>query len=239
MVELLRVLAVVPARGGSKRLPRKNVLLLGGKSLIQWTIDAGLESGVCTDILVSTDDLEVAAVARNGGALVPWLRPLELATDTAATVSVLTHALHWYEADRGVVDAVLLLQPTSPFRSAKSIAAAIELYAQQPVDEAQPVVSVSPPSSHPAWTFILNPSGEGMTPVMGWEPLQRRSQDLPPAYSLNGAIYVIPPNDIRHGLPLIRPGVLPFIMNDSAESLDIDTQDDWEAAERWYHRSVA
>jgi CMP-N,N'-diacetyllegionaminic acid synthase len=228
----LRILAVVPARGGSKRLPGKNLLPLGGKPLIRWTIDAGLECGVCADLLVSTDDPEIAEVARQCGAMVPWLRPADLATDTATTGAVIAHALEWYEAVNAPADAVLLLQPTSPFRSVASIIAAVALYARQ-VGEPCPVVSVSPAPSHPAWTFTLKGPEEAMTPVMGWEPLQARSQDLTPAYTLNGALYVIPAADVRADLPIIRPGVRPFIMADYRESLDIDTADDWEAAERW------
>lgn len=233
MDEKPRVLAVIPARGGSKRLPRKNVLPLGGKPLIQWTIEAGRESGACQDLLVSTDDPEIAEIAQRCGAMVPWLRPAELATDTAGTGQVLSHALAWYESQFGVVDAVLLLQPTSPFRSSNSIAAAVALFARQPSEAVRSVVSVSPAHTHPAWTFVLHDAGETMTPIMGWEPLQHRSQDLPPTYSLNGALYVIPSEDVRRGLPILRPGVRPFVMTDNRESLDIDTMDDWEAAERW------
>lgn len=229
MAELDRILALVPARGGSKRLPRKNVLPLGGRPLIQWSIQAALDSGVCCDVLVSTDDAEIAEVATRGGAQVPWLRPAALSTDTAGTAPVIAHALDWYERTHGVVDAVLLLQPTSPFRTAGSIRAICQTYRAQGDDALCPVVSVSPAPVHPAWTFYLQ---EGvMTPCQGWDPLSRRSQDLPPAYTLNGALYLIPAADVRRGAPLIRPGVLPFVM-DASESLDIDTPQDWDDAER-------
>ena len=117
----LRLLAIVPARGGSKRLPRKNVLLLGGKPLIAWTIDAARDSGCFVDVLVSTDDAEIADRARAHGALVPWLRPPEFATDTARSIDVVLHALDWYERERGAVAGMMLLQPTSPFRTAGKI----------------------------------------------------------------------------------------------------------------------
>jgi CMP-N,N'-diacetyllegionaminic acid synthase len=231
MVELPRLLALVPARGGSKRLPRKNVLPLDGRPLIQWSIAAALDSGVCADVLVSTDDEEIATTSRAAGAMVPWLRPAELATDTAGSAGVITHALAWYEQEHGAVDAVLLLQPTSPFRSAESIRAAVRTYAAQPGPTRHPVVSMSPAVSHPAWTFSWQ-EGE-MRPSLGWEPLTLRSQDLAPAYALNGAIYVIPAEDARAGRPLMRPGVLPFVMTDARESLDIDTHDDWALATHW------
>ncbi|MFG6415761.1 cytidylyltransferase domain-containing protein [Roseateles sp. DC23W] len=226
-----RLLALVPARGGSKRLPRKNVLPLGGRPLIQWSIAAALESGVCADVLVSTDDEEIAATSRAGGAMVPWLRPAELATDTAGSAGVIAHALAWYEQAHGAVDAVLLLQPTSPFRSAAAIRGAVRSYSDQPGPTRHPVVSVSPAASHPAWTFAWQ-DGE-LRPSLGWEPLALRSQDLTPAYALNGALYVIPAEDARTGHPIVRPGVLPFVMTDARESLDIDTADDWALASHW------
>lgn len=226
-----RLLALVPARGGSKRLPRKNVLPLGGRPLIRWSIDAARDSGVCVDVLVSTDDEEIAQTARAAGAMVPWLRPAELATDTAGSAGVIAHALAWYEQTHGAVDAVLLLQPTSPFRSAAAIRGAVRTYADQTGTTRHPVVSVSPAASHPAWTFAWQ-DGE-LRPSLGWEPLALRSQDLTPAYALNGALYVIPAEDARTARPIVRPGVLPFVMTDARESLDIDTADDWALASHW------
>jgi CMP-N-acetylneuraminic acid synthetase len=231
VADLPRLLTLVPARGGSKRLPRKNVLPLGGRPLIRWTIDAARDSGVCADVLVSTDDDEIASVAREAGALVPWLRPAELATDTASSASVIAHALAWYEREHGPVDAVLLLQPTSPFRSTGSIRGALRVYADQPGTDRHPVVSVSPATTHPAWTFAWQ--GGALRPSLGWEPLALRSQELPPAYALNGAIYVIPAADARAACPIVRPGVIPFLLTDVRESLDIDTVDDWALASYW------
>lgn len=228
MREAGRLLAVIPARGGSKRLPRKNLLPLGGRPLIGWTIAAAQASGVFDAILVSTDDAEIAAVARDAGALVPWLRPAELATDTATSAAVLQHALAWYEAGRGDAEAVVLLQPTSPFRRAASIAAAVASYRAQPGPTPHAVVSVSPAAAHPAWCFRLD--GDTMQPFLGWEPLRQRSQDLPPAYALNGAIYVLPPALLRSGAPLLQPGTRAFPMADAREALDIDTEDDWRTA---------
>jgi CMP-N,N'-diacetyllegionaminic acid synthase len=223
-----RLLAVIPARGGSKRLPRKNVLLLKGRPLIAWTIEAARASGVLDEALVSTDDEEIAAIARQWGAKVPWLRPAALATDAATSAAVLQHALAWYEAEHGAVSGVVLLQPTSPFRSAASIRGAVESFRAQPEDGRHAVVSVSPAVQHPAWSFRLD--GPTMHPFLGWDALQPRSQDLPPAYTLNGAVYVLPAQTIREGAPLVQPGARPFVMNDLREALDIDTEGDWEMA---------
>ena len=234
MIERPRILALVPARGGSKRLPRKNVLPLGGRPLIKWTIDAARNSGICDEVLVSTDDKDIAEIARDAGASVPWLRPAELASDTVSSTEVIAHALNWYEKERGTVDVVLLLQPTSPFRSAASIRGAVLIYADQPGPRQHPVVSVSPAASHPAWTFTWQ--GAELKPCCGWEPLTQRSQDLPPAYALNGAVYVIPAADVRDALPIVRPGVLPYVMTSQRESLDIDTEEDWAMALFWVNK---
>lgn len=226
-----RLLAIVPARGGSKRLPGKNIMLLGGRPLINWTIDAALDSGVCIDVLVSTDDNEIASIARSAGAMVPWLRPAELSTDTASSADVIAHALAWYEKAHGTVDAVLLLQPTSPFRSSETIRGAVRTYLGQRGAISHSVVSVSPAASHPAWTF--NWRDGVLLPCLGWEALKHRSQDLDPVFTLNGAVYVIPANDARVAHPIVRPGTLPFFMTDARESMDIDTPDDWALATQW------
>ena len=121
-----RVLALIPARGGSKRIPRKNVAPCGGKPLIAWTIEAARASGVCSRVVVSTDDEEIAAVSREHGAEVPFMRPAEFATDTATSMSVESHAIRWL-AHNHVWRAAwcILLQPTSPLRSADDISGAM------------------------------------------------------------------------------------------------------------------
>lgn len=221
-----RFLAIVPARGGSKRLPRKNVLPLGGKPLIAWTIDSARESGSFVDVLVSTDDDEIASVSRAHGALVPWLRPAEFATDTARSIDVVLHALDWYEKELGRVDGVMLLQPTSPFRSVGTIREAVRRFCEHGADA--PLVSVSPAETHPAWTFSLE--GTLMQPFCGWDQLKLRSQDLPPAYTLNGAIYLSSPARLRGSESFFAQDMHAIVMRDRAEILDIDTQEDWAQA---------
>jgi CMP-N,N'-diacetyllegionaminic acid synthase len=224
----LRLLAIVPARGGSKRLPRKNVLPLGGKPLIGWTIDAARESGCFVDVLVSTDDAEIADAARAHGALVPWLRPAAFATDTARSIDVVLHALDWYERERGAVTGLVLLQPTSPFRTAATIREAVQRFIDLGADAS--VVSVSPAETHPAWTFLLD--GTRMRPACGWDSLKLRSQDLPTAYTLNGAIYVATPARLRATESFFADDMNALVMEDMAESQDIDTPEDWAGAEQ-------
>ncbi len=221
----MKILAVIPARGGSKRLPGKNIKVLGGRPLIAWTIDEAHASGVLQGIVVSTDDPAIAEVASMHGASVPGLRPEHLATDTAGSVDVVLHALDLYEAEHGCVDGVMLLQPTSPFRTRNSIRRALELFSSEP---SRAVVSVCSAAAHPAWCFRL---GEGsLEPFLGWDFLSQRSQDLPPAYTLDGSIYLISPRLLRETRRFVMPGVVPMIIEDAFESLDIDTPDDWQMA---------
>ncbi len=226
MPKQTRLLAVVTARGGSKRLPRKNLLLLAGKPLIAWTIEAALSSGVFAEVLVSTDDPEIAQIARDYGATVPWLRPEHLSGDTARSIDVIRHAMIWYETWRSAVDGVALLQPTNPFRTATSISDAAAQYLSQTPRE--PLVSVSPAPVHPAWCFRLD--GGQLSPFTDWSLLQARSQDLPPAFSLNGAIYILPPEEVRSLHAPVGPRSRAFVMDDPDEALDIDDERDWQAA---------
>lgn len=223
----MKILALIPARGGSKRLPGKNIKSLGGRPLIAWTINAAHESGVCTYVKVSTDDPAIADVARQYGASVPCLRPTELATDTAGSVDVVLHALDIHEAEHGAVDGLILLQPTSPFRTPETIRRGVEQFAEK--GGCHPIVSVSPAANHPAWCFRIK--GSRMEPILGWEALQTRSQDLETAWTLNGAIYVISPARLRAERTFLVPDTLPLLMDDPNEAIDIDTPADWAMVE--------
>lgn len=229
MVSPESIVAVVPARGGSQRIRRKNLRPLAGKPLLAWTLDTALQSGVFDEVLVSTDDEEIATASRSLGANVPWLRPAELATDTATTVDVLRHALQRIEQARGAVAAVVLLQPTSPFRCIADLQGAVCAWREQPRDDRRVLVSVSPAASHPAWCFRIDDGA--LAPVLGWDIVRTRSQDLPPAYALNGSIYVIPADVLRSDAPLLGPGTRPYVMNAATAAVDIDTEDDWQLAE--------
>lgn len=222
----MRILAIVAARGGSKRLPGKNLRALGGKPLIAWSIDVAKGIPEICDILVSTDDPLIADVARNAGALVPWLRPAALASDTATSVDVCLHALNWYEAENGVIDGLLLLQPTSPFRSRYTVLRGIELFRAH---EHRPVVGVSPAESHPMWCFQID--GVALRPFMRGAGLHLRSQDLPPAYAVNGAFYLVAPGDFRKQLSFFCDGMVPLLNDKPEERIDIDTEWDWQVAE--------
>ena len=222
----MRILVLIAARGGSKRIPGKNIRPLDGRSLIVWSIDVAKDLPEICDILISTDDATIADIARNAGALVPWLRPAELASDTASSVNVALHALDWYEREKGSVDGLLLLQPTSPFRSRATVLRGIELFRAH---QHRPVIGISPARSHPMWCFKIE--GETMRPFLDGGGLHLRSQDLPSAYIVNGAFYLVSPEDLRKLHSFYSSNMVPLLITEPEESIDIDTEWDWKIAE--------
>lgn len=221
----MRILALIAARGGSKRLPGKNIRVLGGKPLIVWSIDAARGIPEICDILVSTDDPAIAAVCSEAGAYVPWLRPEGLATDTASSVDVALHALDWYEAEKGPVDGLLLLQPTSPFRTKKTVRKGIELFG---MNGQQYVLGVSPTHAHPMWALKME--GGYLVPFMPEHGLEMRSQDLLPAFVVNGSFYLISPAELRACRSFVGIKTIPLLIESPQEALDIDTEWDFKMA---------
>jgi CMP-N-acetylneuraminic acid synthetase len=222
-----RILALIPARGGSKRLPGKNIRPLAGLPLIAWTIRAALAAGAFADVLVSTDDQSIADVATEYGASVPWLRPDDLSTDTATSVDVVLHALAACAAASRPIDSVMLLQPTSPFRSVETISRAIDLHRRTGM---APVVSVCPAKPHPAWCFRV--SGDGsLQSFAGDGGSLGRSQDLPPVFQLNGTVYLSTAADLRQDRSFLGPRTQALVVSAPEESVDIDDAWDWRVAE--------
>lgn len=222
-----KVLAVIPARAGSKRLPGKNVMNLGGIPLIAWSIRSALAANVFDQVLVSTDDPTTAKIAIDHGAVAPWLRPKELSTDGASSVDVVLHALSAYESAGIMTDSVMLLQPTSPFRSAQTIQRAISLHQEA---GNVPVVSMCPAKAHPAWCFAVDATGH-MRPYVGGGAVPTRSQDLPAAYQLNGAIYLATVGHLRRERSFLCSHTRALIVAGPEESIDIDDAWDWRLAE--------
>ncbi len=219
---------LVPARAGSKRLPGKNKRILGGKPLILWTLETALGlPGIC-DVLVSTDDLEIAKISEDAGALVPWLRPPEIGTDTASTAEVALHAVNWYEENRGPISGVLLLQPTPPFRNRETIEKAISLYIE---GDSLPVIGVTESHYHPLWSFRLNRGV--IEPYFIDHGLDKRSQDLDVAYYPNGSIYLFSAQTLRETGKIIGIHNIPLIIPQGKMTLDIDTEHDFVLAEKY------
>lgn len=222
-----RVLGLIPARGGSKGVPRKNLRPLGGRPLIGWTIDAALAARTLAAVVVSTDDQEIAAAARASGAEVPFMRSAELASDTAATLPVIIDALDRLEETHGQFDAVCLLQPTSPFRPADRIDRAIE---ELVAKDADAIVSVRriPAEHHPDWALLRRSDGSAQWATGRDEPPPRR-QELAPAFHREGSIYVTRTSVLRGGS--LYGGRL-LLSEVTGTTVNIDTVEDWERAER-------
>jgi CMP-N,N'-diacetyllegionaminic acid synthase len=215
------VIAVIPARGGSKGIPGKNIREVAGKPLIAWTILAARASRHIDRLILSSNDEKIIEVARQWGCEVPFVRPAELATDEAPGTAPLVHAL---EAVPGF-DYAVLLQPTSPLRVAEDIDACIALCAEM---EAPSVVSVTRSEKHPAWMYELD---EGrLRPVTGQVPESTRRQDLRPVYSLNGAVYVVATEPFGLHSAILTEQTIGYPMP-AERSIDIDTPLDLEIAD--------
>ena len=215
------VAALIPARGGSKSIPRKNIVPVGGKPLIAWTIAAALGSTLLDRIYVSTDDDEIAQVAREYGAEVPFMRPAELASDEAGSLGVALHALDWMGAHGGEPDYLLLLQPTSPLRTTGDIENAVRLAEER---DASAVLGVCEASPHP-W-LARQISAQGV--LSDFFPLKEkptRRQDYPLAYMINGALYLNRVTSLRAARTFQPPDALAYVMPPE-RSLDIDLP--WE-----------
>lgn len=206
-----RVLGLIPARGGSKRLPGKNLAEVGGRSLLQRAIDVGLQARGIDRLIVSTDDPLIARAAREGGAEVPFMRPPELASDDASSLDVVRHALTWADADEpGAFDFVVLLQPTSPLRTAQDVEETLSLCRKRGCATAISVTAA------PKTGVLMIGSPEGtLSPISAFgRPLK-----------LNGAVYVLHAAHVRGGGGFLGEDTAFHLMPES-RSVDIDTADD-------------
>ena len=221
----MKILIIIPARGGSKGIPHKNIKPLAGKPLIYYTIDVARQIVSDEDICVSTDDREIVKCVEDYDLKVPFLRPAELATDTAGTYEVLLHALAFYEQQGKKYDAVLLLQNTSPFRTAKQVNEALQLF-RSDIDM---VVSVKECPANPYYC-VFEEDEDGYLHICKGDGNITRRQDAPKVYEYNGAIYVINPRSLK-AMPLNKfSRRLKYVM-DANTSLDLDTMADWHLAE--------
>lgn len=219
-------IAIIPARGGSKGLPGKNIVNLGGKPLIAWTIEAALKVPMIDEVYVSTDDEEIASISEIFGAKI-IMRPSELATDSAGTEPVIEHAISYLKAIGINCNNIFLLQATSPLRTAKHIEKA---YAQYVKKEADCIISVFEPKHTPAKAYLVSSSGEIEGLLSKNAPYSRR-QDLPLVVLPNGAIYIFSGGEFMKNKVIPRNKVFPFVMGEY-ESIDIDDQNDLITASR-------
>lgn len=222
---MMRTLVIIPARGGSKGIPRKNIKPFDGKPLIYYTIDCA--RAICSDedICVSTDDDEIIQVVENYGLNVPFKRPRELATDTAGTYEVLLHALDFYEKKGVIYDVVVLLQNTSPFRTPQQVKEALSLY-REDVDM---VVSVKECAANPYYC-VFEENQEGFLHICKGDGNIYRRQDAPKVYEYNGAIYIMNAEVLKSTHMHKMKKRIKYVM-DELSSFDLDTMWDWKMAE--------
>lgn len=221
----MKILVIIPARGGSKGIPHKNIKPLNGKPLIHYTIDEAREIVVDEDICVSTDDPEIIKCVENYGLVVPFVRPAELATDTAGTYEVLLHALNFYEKQGHHYDVVLLLQNTSPFRKAEQIKDALKLY----TPDIDMVVSVKECPANPYYC-VFEEDNKGFLHVCKGDGNIYRRQDAPKVYEYNGAIYIMNAEKLKTTHMHKMQKRVKYVMDDMS-SFDLDTMTDWTVAE--------
>ena len=225
---MITSLALIPARGGSKGIPRKNVRMLAGKPLIAWTIETALACPRLDRVIVSTDDQEIAQVASQYGAEVPFIRPAELSQDDTPDLPVYIHALSWLVEHEGYCpDVVVWLRPTSPLRTVQDIEAAIQILVETGADW---VRSVCPAEHHPYWMKRLD--GNHLLPFMDGidESKYYRRQLLPPVYRLNGAVDVTWYKTVMEKGLLYNGDVRGYVMPPE-RSIDLDTELDFVLVE--------
>ena len=224
----LEILGLVPARGGSKGIPGKNLAVLGGKTLVARAVESGLESRFVNRVLLPPASPAIAEEGHRAGAEVPFMRPAELATDGAPTAPAVLHALAWLEENEAYrPDILVLLQPTAPLRQARHVDEAVTLLVES---GARSVVSVAPVPGHhhPAWQFSIR--NGNLYPFLETPEVPPRRQDLPPTYTRNGAIYAAWRETWLSGKISFGPGCVPYVM-EPVESVNIDGPEDLALAE--------
>ena len=219
------VLALIPARGGSKSVPRKNVLPIAGRPLIAYSIDQALQSAYVTRTIVSTDDEEIAEIASHAGAEVPFLRPPQLATDTATDLDVFRHALTWLrDVEAYTPDLVVHLRPTGPVRDVRKIDDAIEAMQENPAADSLRSVGLAEQTPYKMWKIesgLLKPVLE----IPGVrEAHSTPRQKLPPAYWQNGYVDIVRARTVLEKASMVGDVVLPFVVNEPVVELDYPDQ---------------
>lgn len=220
------ILAIIPARGGSKGIPKKNIKLLAGKPLITYSIEAAIESEYINEVVVSTDDEEITQISKKCGAEV-IKRPSELAQDDSPTIDAIIHVLNTPENEGYSVDIVVLLQPTSPLRTHEDIDNAINLFAKN-MNKCDSLVSVCEVDHSPYWS--LKVEGDYLKPNFGEEYFKMRRQDLPKLYMPNGSIFISKKESLLNSKSFYNGNTIPYLMK-TEESVDIDTIMDFKLAE--------
>lgn len=225
LIENKRILAVIPARGGSKGIPRKNIRELNQKPLIAYAIEEAAKSKYIDKLIVSTEDSEIAQVSKQFGADVPFMRPIELAADDTPGIHPILHALNWFHEKGCYFDYIMCLQCTSPFRKAEHIDEAIEKLVNEAADS---IVSVCESEVSPYWMKRIE--GGILKNFLSDIPFYSRRQDTPKTYRLNGAIYLAKTEILYKYSNWYTENTIPYLM-DKTTSIDIDDILDFKFAE--------
>lgn len=231
------VLGIVPARGGSKSIPRKNIKSFAGKPLIAWAVEILKNSEVVDRVAVSTDDQEIAEIAKKYGAEVPFLRPAEFAQDDSPVFLAIQHALRWFRENDGYwPDSVVLIEPTSPGKQPHHIHDMVKMLEETGADSVVSVAEV-PGVFNPHWQMVRD--GDGRLKLFTGGPVRsviKRRQELPQTYYRGSAIYVFRPELLFKPEPSLYGEDVRGYVIDSKYSFDIDTLEDWELAERQFQK---
>ena len=217
----MKILVLILARGGSKRLPNKNILKLGRKHLINWSIDFAKKIPFVCDILVSTDSKKIGSIAKKRGALVPWLRPKKLSLDNSKSNDALLHAINWYEKKIQKVDGILELQPTSPFRSLKTIKKGISIFKKNKYSS---VISVEQCRHNSDNLFRLTKRKH-----KSLKKLFKKTENI---FRTNGNFALTSPSEFMKNKSFYNNNTFPLVCRTAIESIDIDTKEDWKIAKK-------
>jgi CMP-N-acetylneuraminic acid synthetase len=232
----VRILGLIPARGGSRGIAQKNVRLLGGKPLLQYTVEAALGARGLSRVVLSTEDEGIAALGRQCGVDVPFRRPPELAQHDTPTLPVVLHAVNWLEGVGDRFDAVCVLQPTHPLRRPEHVEACIELLDRSGADAVMTVLRV-PPEYNPHWVYFVDDEGHLHLASGAREPIPRR-QELPTAFHREGSVYVARRDVVVKQQSLYGERLVGYEL-DAEQSVNIDCWEDWERAERLLAERIA
>jgi len=231
----MKILGLIPARGGSKGIPRKNIKLLEGKELIRYTIEVGLACPEISHLIVSTDDTGIAKISQLAGADIPFIRPTHLASDQSPTIDTVIHALEFFKQKNHHFDAVCLLQATTPFRSPKDLSEAINKFIEQDADSLISVREV-PHTYNPHWIYEEDKESGFLKIATGEKSIISRRQDLPKAYHRDGSVYitktaVLMSQNSLYGNKIIHHEMI------ASSAINIDTMEDWMEAEAYVKHS--
>lgn len=226
-----RIVAIVPARGGSKGIPRKNLAPVGGRPMLAWTIEAALDSGVVDRVIVSTDDAQIAQAARDAGAQTPFIRPPDIARDDVHAVHVVLHALDWLlEHEGNQPEGVMMLLPTSPLRQPEDVRGAVQLFDERRADA---VISVADLGKY--LTNLRYLHGEQLEMVAPQEDRNAQRQGLKKLYGVNGSIFLARPPALRQAGTFHVENALGYVM-DALHSIDINAAADLELVRQLFDR---